>query len=129
MVRQHKHRNVIRRVLPPPALPVLIRPRATNRPEHVAPQDPGTNIRKPAHRKVIVNAGRPAALSGHLVKEPRGKDPLMHRLPAHPQRVLHTLIRTGPKPIERYTETVNTELCHGRSEERRVGKECRSRWS
>src|SRR3954469_10178234 len=41
IMRKHEDRRVIRRLVAPPAFPVLVRPRATNRAEHVAPQDPG----------------------------------------------------------------------------------------
>src|ERR1041385_6949754 len=41
VMRQHKYRAVVGRVLPPPAAPVVIGPGTTNRAEHVASHDPG----------------------------------------------------------------------------------------
>src|SRR6202795_3988675 len=43
VMRQYKDRRVIRRLVAPPALPAVVRPRASDRPEHVAPKDPGTD--------------------------------------------------------------------------------------
>src|SRR5215471_12632927 len=39
VVRQHKHRRVIRRLIAPPAFPAFVWPRAADRTEHVAPEN------------------------------------------------------------------------------------------
>src|SRR6202000_2089826 len=44
MMRQHKYRHVIGRVVAPPALPAFVAPIAADRPEHVAAEDPGADI-------------------------------------------------------------------------------------
>src|ERR1700716_3188071 len=46
VMRQHENGRVIRRLLAPPALPAVVRPRASDRTEHVAPKDPRTNSGK-----------------------------------------------------------------------------------
>src|SRR5437667_8030698 len=46
VMRQHEDGRVIRRLLAPPALPALVRPRAPDRTEHVAPENPGTDSGK-----------------------------------------------------------------------------------
>src|SRR3989441_11295474 len=42
--------------------------------------------------------------------------------------VLYQVLTTDPKPLRTLTASIPTSL-ERRSEERRVGKECRSRWS
>src|SRR5689334_8479651 len=37
VMREHEHRGVIRRFIAPPALPAIVWPRASYRPEHVTP--------------------------------------------------------------------------------------------
>ena len=44
------------------------------------------------------------------------------------QRMLNALLPGTVVPIHRHKDTAETVICL-RSEERRVGKECRSRWS
>src|SRR2546430_14727990 len=41
VMRQHEDGRVIRRLLAPPPLPAVVRPRASDRTEHVAPKNPG----------------------------------------------------------------------------------------
>src|SRR6267142_6302721 len=41
MMRQHEDERVIRRLVAPPALPAVVRPRASDRTEHVTPENPG----------------------------------------------------------------------------------------
>ena len=54
---EDEDRKVIRRVVPPPALPVHVRPRTTNRAEHIPSKDPGPDILEATRSEVIVNAG------------------------------------------------------------------------
>src|SRR5258708_4593191 len=46
VMRQHEDGRVIWRLVAPPALPAVIRPRASDGTEHVAPQNPGADSRK-----------------------------------------------------------------------------------
>src|SRR5581483_12318009 len=46
VMRQHEDGRVIRRLVAPPALPAFVRPRASDRTEHVAPKNPGTDSGK-----------------------------------------------------------------------------------
>src|SRR2546427_3638925 len=41
VMRQHEDGRVIWRLVTPPALPALVRPRAPDKAEHLAPQNPG----------------------------------------------------------------------------------------
>src|SRR5258707_13061965 len=57
MVRQHEDRAVIWWIVAPPALPALVRPRATHRPEHVAATNPWPDIGAAGRPGRIVGAG------------------------------------------------------------------------
>src|SRR5213083_757944 len=46
VVRQHVDGRVIRWLVAPPALPTVVRPRASDRTEHVASENPGTDSGK-----------------------------------------------------------------------------------
>src|SRR5262249_40219362 len=63
MMGQDKDRNVIRRVVSPPPLPVLVRPRTADGSEHVSPEDPGSNILKATGSEIVVNSGRATVLA------------------------------------------------------------------
>ena len=63
MMRQHEHVGVIRRRVPPPALPLVIRPVAANWTEHIAAEDPGAYVLETAGHKIIVDARRPLTVS------------------------------------------------------------------
>src|SRR2546430_10204987 len=46
VMRQHEDGRVIRRLVAPPAPPAVVRPRASDGTEHVAPQNPGAESGK-----------------------------------------------------------------------------------
>src|ERR1700722_10658541 len=54
VVGKHEHGDMVRRILSPPAFPVLIRPWPANRTEHIPAKNPRANILKSARREVIV---------------------------------------------------------------------------
>jgi hypothetical protein len=53
MVCEDKDRHVIRWLVSPPAFPGIVLPWAADRPEHVAAQNPGTDIVKRSGGKII----------------------------------------------------------------------------
>src|SRR5262245_6208048 len=55
VMRQDKHRSVIRRLLAPPASPTLVRPRAANRAEHVSSQDPRSERPEALLRNLVID--------------------------------------------------------------------------
>src|SRR2546425_10736273 len=55
-MRQHEDGRVILRVVAPPALPALFRPRAPHWTEHVAPENPGAESRTALLREFIVDS-------------------------------------------------------------------------
>src|SRR5215470_19823435 len=56
VMREHKHRRVIRRSLAPPPFPRVIRPESAHRAEHVATENEGAHIRERSVRKIVVDA-------------------------------------------------------------------------
>jgi len=63
MMGQYEGRNVIRRIVSPPALPFCVRPVPTDGSEHVPSKDPGPDILKATGGEVIVNPGRAIVLA------------------------------------------------------------------
>ena len=66
-----------------------------------------------------------------LIKDRATADAILSEVEGHPIRVSEFRLREGkrnPPPPFR-TSTLQQEAARSRSEERRVGKECRSRWS
>lgn len=63
MMGQDKDRNVVRRIISPPPLPVLVRPRTADGSEHVSSKDPGSDILKATGGEAVVNPGRAAVLA------------------------------------------------------------------
>src|SRR6266853_2289751 len=55
MMRQHEDGRVIRRLVAPPALPAIVRPRASDGTEHVAPENPGADSGKALLRDSVVD--------------------------------------------------------------------------
>jgi hypothetical protein len=108
MVRENKYRFVIRRIVTPPALPLVIGPWAADRPEHIASQDPRADPVRRARRKIIVNARRAVLTALHPLKRARGDEPLMQVFATNAQRIIEALIGACAKPIERYCKTMNT---------------------
>src|SRR5262245_53723846 len=86
IMREHEDRNVIGRVVAPPAFPGLIRPGPADRPEHVAPQDPGADIGEAARRKIVVWAGRSIRLAEHGVRREGWVKPSVERMAALDQQ-------------------------------------------
>src|SRR3979490_3423302 len=56
VMRQHEDRRVIRGLVAPPALPAVVRPRASDRTEHIAPKNPGTDSGKALLRKSVIDS-------------------------------------------------------------------------
>src|SRR3989441_12079016 len=66
VMRQHEHGRVIRRLVAPPALPAVVRPRAPHWTEHVAPENPGTDSGKALLRDSIVDSRLSIVMAVHL---------------------------------------------------------------
>src|SRR5581483_11280417 len=101
VMRQDEHRRVVRRLLAPPAAPVVVGPRPAHRAEHVAAEDPRADTAKALLRHLMVRPGLAARLSLHLAPEPGVDEPLHHFRAVHAERVLQTLVGTGAETVER----------------------------
>src|SRR6185437_2991722 len=115
MVRQYEGRRVVGRIVAPPALPALIRPRTANRPEHVAAKDEGTEAIHGAVCVRLIDAVRAAAATGHFPKEARAEQPLVQLVPALAERILQGLLRPCAETIERDRKASNAYPRHGTS--------------
>src|SRR5215472_11096836 len=109
MMGQHEGRHVIRRVVAPPSLPAVVRPRPTDRPEHVAPHDPGADVLEAARRELVVDAGRAAVLAEHLPERAGAEHPFMQRHAADAEGILQVLVRPGPEAVDRDREAVDAQ--------------------
>src|SRR5690348_2307938 len=93
MMGQDEHRGVIRWLVAPPALPFVVRPRAADRSEHVAAEDPGADAGEALRGDVVVDARLAAVLAVHVLPRSRGEEPLHQRDPADSDRILEHLAR------------------------------------
>src|SRR2546422_5773617 len=66
VMRQHEDGRVIRRLVSPPAFPAIVRPRAADRTEHVAPENPGTDSSKALLRNSVVDPRLSVGMAVHL---------------------------------------------------------------
>src|ERR1043165_8112632 len=71
MMGQHESRYMIRRFLAPPSFPRVVLPWAAHRAEHVAPQNPGADVRHTSLRPFVINTGRAAFGAVHLLPRAR----------------------------------------------------------
>src|SRR5690606_33869213 len=102
VMRQHEDRMVKRRIAAPPPIPRLLPvPRARLAAEHVAAHDGGANVR----RELLQHGGALVHFAAlEAMRDPpggKGYDPVVQPLPSHAERLLHALVRTGRKAIER----------------------------
>src|SRR6266404_2347410 len=81
MMRQDEDRRVIRRLVAPPALPAVVRPRAADGAEHVAPQNPGTDSGKALLGNSVVDSRLSIVVAVHPPPHARMEEPL-HQLGA-----------------------------------------------
>jgi len=101
MVRQHEGRRVIGRIVAPPALPALVRPRTADRPEHIAAEDERA---EPVHRTIcvgLIDAVRAPVLTDHCLEHARTEHPLVQFQPAFAERIFKALLRPCSETVER----------------------------
>src|SRR5690349_7517080 len=110
MMGQDEHRSVIGRLVAPPALPFVVRPRAADRSEHVAAKNPGADAGEALRGDVVVDARLAAVLAVHVLPGSRGEEPLHQRDPADPDRILEILTRPRAVAIDRDREARDSEF-------------------
>ena len=109
---QYEYRRVIRRLVAPPALPAVIRPRAPDGPEHVAAENPRADTGEAVLRHSLSIPVSPSVLSVHPAPHARGEEPL-HQLGAvDAERVLEILIRPGAVAVDGDREALDAEFRH-----------------
>jgi len=112
VVGQHKYWNVVRRVFTPPPFPVLVRPGPSDRPKHVASDDPCSDIFEATSGKIIVNSCRSAVSSMHALKGASRKHPIVQRQAANAEWILKALTWPSTVPIDRNPKRVDSQLRH-----------------
>src|SRR5689334_4813432 len=95
VMRQHEHRSVVRRSLPPPATPGIIGPGTTNRAEHVASHDPRADALTGSCRDVVIDAGRAPGLSTHALERAGRDEPFVQLFSTNAEGSLPSLTRAG----------------------------------
>src|SRR5215510_7317805 len=81
MMGQNEDRRVIWRLVAPPALPALVRPRTAHRAKHISPENPRADIRKTQLGRFVVDACLAIRLAMHSAPEARAKNPV-HQIQA-----------------------------------------------
>src|ERR1700676_4901068 len=95
------------RVVAPPALPLLVGPRAALGPELVASHDLGPDAWAPVAGEGVVHAGAPSRLALHLAEAACGEEPLMQPGPVVSEGCFETLTLAGAETVERNREVVD----------------------
>src|SRR5690606_15693421 len=113
VVRQHKHRAVIGRIVAPPPLPGVIGPVAAHRPKHVTTENKRADVLEAASGESVIHVRRAAVLADHLPECPRREKPFVQRLAADAEGLFTTLVRTGAIAIERDTEAMHAQAAAG----------------
>src|SRR5437773_8040382 len=113
VVRQHEHRRMIGRILPPPAAPLVVGPRPAYGAEHVSAHDIRPDAFPEALGKIVVGTRRPARFAVYLAKRARADVPAVQLLATHAEWVLQSLAGAGAVPVERDREVVDAQFGHG----------------
>jgi hypothetical protein len=95
---------VVGRVVAPPAPPLLVAPRATDRAEHVAAHDRRADPHVALRGKPVVNAlvGLVGAILAEHLAEGAGRErPRVQLVSAHTERVLRALVWPDGVAVER----------------------------
>src|SRR2546421_24979 len=112
VMRQHEDGRVIRRLVAPPALPAVVRPRASDRAEHVAPKNPGTDSGKALLRNAVIDARLAIVVTVHPPPHARLEEPLHQVRAPDAERVLEILVRPSAVAVDGNREALDTELRH-----------------
>src|ERR1700682_207615 len=111
-MRQHKDGRVIRWLVAPPALPAVVRPRGSDRTEHVAPKNPGADSGKALLRNPVIDSRFAVVIAVHLPPHARVEEPL-HQLGApDAERMLEILVRPSAVAVDGNRETLDAEFRH-----------------
>ena len=112
MVGEDKDRGAERRVVSPPAVPLLVRPGAVVRAELAPAHDLGADARLPGAGESIVDAGAAAGLALHGAEGTGREEPLVQPGSRMPKRGIQALPLAGAESIQRHREVVHPDLRH-----------------
>src|SRR5713101_6589490 len=112
VMRQHEDGRVIRRLVAPPALPAVVRPRASNRTEHVAPKNPSTDSGKGLLRNPVIDSRFAVVIAVHPPPYARVEEPLHQLGTPDAERMLEILVRPSAVAVDGNRETLDAEFRH-----------------
>src|SRR5438132_12534356 len=112
MMGEDEHRGMEGRVVAPPALPLLVGPRAALGPKLVASHDLGPDARAPVAGEGVVHAGAASWLALHHVEAPRGEEPFMAPGTSVSEGCFETLAVTAADTVERNRGVVDAQPRH-----------------
>src|SRR4029077_11639378 len=112
MVRQHEDRRVIRRLLAPPTLPAVVRPRPSDGAEHIAPKNPGTDSGKALLRNSVIDSRLSIVFAVHPAPHACVEEPLHQLRAADARRILEILVRPGTVTVNGDSEALDAEFRH-----------------
>src|SRR5271166_3670993 len=112
MVGEDKDRGAERRVLSPPAVPLLVRPGAVVRAELAPAHDLGADARFPGAGESVVDAGAAAGLALHGAEGTGREEPLVQPGSRMSKRGSQALLLAGAESIQRHREVVHPDLRH-----------------
>jgi len=107
VVGEHEHRGAEGRFLTPPALPLIVGPRAPLRAELVAPHDLRADPRRPVARDFVVDAGAAPGLAVYGPGGIGGEEPFQQAAFRVPEGRVDVLALTGAEPVQRDRVDVN----------------------
>ncbi len=96
VIREHEDSRVIRRIVAPPALPSIIRPRSADRSEHVAAHDPCSKVGKTPRHKIVINTAFANVIPFQMLKGASVNDPVVESQTADAEGIVDVLL--GPAP-------------------------------
>src|SRR6266513_4143102 len=112
VMRQHEDGRVIRRLVAPPALPSAVRPRASDRTEHVAPKNPGTDSGKALLRNSVIDPRLSIVIAVHHPPYACVEEPLHQLRAPHAERILEILVRPSAVAVYGNREALDAEFRH-----------------
>src|SRR3989440_768383 len=112
VMRQYEDGRVIRRLVAPPALPAVVRPRAPDRAEHVAPKNPGTDSGKALLRNSVIDSRLSIVITVHSSPYACLEKPLHQFRAPDAERVLEILVRPGTVAVDGNCEALDAEFRH-----------------
>jgi hypothetical protein len=112
LVSKHEHRVVEGGNLSPPAGPLALAPRSSDRAEHVPAHDGGAHARFPLREEVVVQSLSSTFSADHLTAAASGENPVMELGTSDTERMIEILVEPGGIAIERDREVADEQPRH-----------------